>query len=46
MAQDFQVVPRKPFTVRITGIKWHLETPEDKYGAETISVDYITFSDF
>jgi hypothetical protein len=45
MAQDFRAEPRKPC---ITGIKWlfFYETPEGKYEAETISMDYIIFSDF
>ncbi len=45
MAQDFWVGPRKPF---ITGTKWHFfdETPEDKFEAETISLDYIFFQIF
>jgi hypothetical protein len=45
MAQEFWVGPRKPC---ITGMKWHFfyETTEDKFKAETISVDYIIFSNF
>jgi predicted dithiol-disulfide oxidoreductase (DUF899 family) len=45
MAHDFQVGPRKPC---ITGTKWPFfdETPEGKYEAETISMDYIIRSDF
>jgi hypothetical protein len=44
MAQDFWVGPRKP-CIRYK-IAFFDETPEDKYEADTISVDYIIFSDF
>jgi hypothetical protein len=45
MAQDFWVGPRKPC---ISGIKWQFfdETPEDKFEAETISLEYIFFLNF
>jgi hypothetical protein len=46
MAQDFWVEPRKPCIYYWYKIAFFDETPEDKYEAETISMDYIIFSDF
>ncbi len=45
MAQDFRVEPRKPC---ITGIKWHclMKHLEDKFEAETISLEYLFFQIF
>jgi hypothetical protein len=46
MAQDFWVEPRKPCIYYWYKIAFFDETPEDKYEAETIFMDYIIFSDF
>jgi hypothetical protein len=44
MAQDFRVGLRNHVLLVLNGFFY--ETPKGKYEAETISMDYVTFSDF